>query len=74
MTKGMERKVSEVIDINGIKLRVKEAEKRYSCNGGYFKKYLNSCLDEESVINCMNRCCGIGRSDSKNVVFVEVKQ
>ena len=69
----MERAVGEIFDFNGVRLRVKEAEKRYSCNGCYFKKYLNSCLDEESVRNCMNRCCGIGRSDGKNVVFVEVK-
>lgn len=69
----MERAVGEVFDFNGVKLQVEETEKRYSCNGCYFKKSLNSCFDETSIINCMNRCCVIGRSDGKNVIFVEVE-
>ena len=70
----MEKAVGEIFEFEGVKLQVKDTDRETSCNGCYFKKYLNSCLDEESVINCMNRCCGIGRSDGKNVVFVEVKQ
>ena len=39
MTKGMERKVGEVFDFNGVKLQVKDTDRETSCNGCYLNEY-----------------------------------
>ena len=38
-TKGMERKVGEVFDFNGVKLQVKDTDRETSCNGCYLNEY-----------------------------------
>ena len=66
----MEREVGEVFDFKGIKLQVKDDGCKASCDGCYFDKSEYKCSD---VHNCIGYCYGPFRSDSKDVVFVEVE-
>lgn len=68
----MERAVGEKFDFDGVRLQVKDAGSRPRCSSCYFNKYMRSYLYVEDVIKCLNSCFALGRSDGKNVVFVEV--
>lgn len=58
----MERKLGEVIEVDGVALRVVEASDTFSCDGCYF---LDSGQDVCGFQNCL-RC---ERNDGENVVF-----
>ena len=66
----MERAIGEVFDFKGVKLQVKDAVRKISCNGCYFDKSEYKCSD---VHNCIGYCYEPFRSDGKDVVFVEVE-
>ena len=60
----MERKVGEVFEYEGIKLKVEETED-YSCRGCYFLDLGDKCYDQI--------CMRSERKDRKNVVFTFVE-
>lgn len=68
----MERKVGEVFDFNGVKLRVERADDETSCNGCYFRHPRRSCFGS-GIILCVGRCNTIARSDKESVIFVKVE-
>ena len=68
----MERKVGEVFDFDGVKLRVERADDETSCNGCYFRHTRRSCFGS-GIIPYVGRCNTIARSDKESVIFVEVE-
>ena len=66
----MERAIDEIFDFKGVMLQVKDTGKRITCDGCYFDKSEYKCSD---VHNCIGYCYEPFRSDSKDVIFVEVK-
>ena len=62
----MERKIGEVFESRGKKLKV--TEHRSDCAGCFFDGQFKSCLKEET-----GECGEYIRSDHKSVIFVEVK-
>ena len=62
----MERKIGETFKYEGKKLQVKEMT--ICCNGCFFDGQCNECPKEK-----VGDCSEYGRSDHKNVIFVEVK-
>lgn len=67
----MERKVGEVFDFKGIKLQVKDTGSKAFCDGCYFDESEHECFDARNRTGSCHRSL---RSDSRDVVFVEVKQ
>ena len=65
----MEREVGEVFDFKGVKLQVKDTGCKASCDGCYFDESEHKCFDAH---DCTGYCHRPFRSDSKDVVFVEV--
>ena len=65
----MERAIGEVFDFKGVKLQVKDTGCKASCDGCYFDESEHKCFDAH---NCTGYCHRPFRSDSKDVVFVEV--
>lgn len=63
----MERKIGEVFELDGVKLRVEEGSSLcYGC-----------CLFDIECINLRSirgNCCGVDRTDKTDVVFTEVKE
>lgn len=64
----MERKVGDVFDFNGIKLKVKRTDKPV-CNGCFFEKFDCGCWQ----INGIEETDLCFRSDKNDVIFIEVK-
>ena len=58
-----------MFDFKGIKLQVKDDGCKASCDGCYFDESEHKCFDAH---NCTGYCHRPFRSDSKDVVFVEV--
>ena len=70
----MERKVGEVFDFNGVKLRVEESLRQYSCYGCYFYNTNSRHVCHDLNNRCrLSDCYGQFRSDGNDVIFVEVK-
>lgn len=70
----MERAIGEVFDFNGVKLQVKDAVRKISCNGCYF---LNGYKCKGKGIDCkiqIGKCFCNFRTDHKSVIFVEVNK
>ena len=65
----MERKIGEVFELDGVKLRVEKGE-MYSCVGCYFNDFA-SCQDSILV---RGYCVDDNRRDQQNVIFTEVKE
>lgn len=59
----MERKIGEVFDYKGVKLKVVEADDY--CNECYFNLSYTCCTKPKNVDKCYNR------SDGKKVIFKE---
>ena len=68
----MERKVDEVFEFNGIKLKVKRTNNPAACDGCYFDKFNNECR-KINVIEETGLCYGGFRRDKNDVIFVEVE-
>ena len=64
----MERAIGEVFELDGVKLRVDEAE--YWCEGCYLYDNHEDCTD---VSELRGGCGYYSRSDKQNVIFTEVK-
>ena len=65
----MEKAVGEVFSFNNVKLQVKDIGNKACCDGCYFDESEHKCFDAH---NCTGSCHRSLRSDSKDVVFVEV--
>lgn len=67
----MERTIGEVFDFDGVKLQVKVAGRKASCNGCYFNGQI--CTNNETrSINQTGECFRPYRMDGMSVIFVEV--
>lgn len=66
----MERKINEIFNYNGKKLKVVESKVDYCDN--YFLFNFNDCCIEPNII--CGECSRFNRSDNKSVIFVEVKE
>ena len=73
MIKGVERKIGEVFDFNGIKLRVQDAGYKASCNGCYFCVSFYCQCYELHHKQLIGECYRIYREDGKDVIFMEVQ-
>lgn len=65
----MERKIGEIFNYNGKKLKVVESKEDY-CNNCYLY-YGNVCTNSDKI---RGKCSKRNRSDNKSVIFVEVKE
>lgn len=65
----MERAIGEVFGFNDVKLQVKDIWEKACCDGCYFDESEHKCFDAH---DCTGYCHRPFRSDSKDVVFVEV--
>lgn len=65
----MERKIGEVFELDGVKLKVQRGD-MYSCIGCYFNDLI-SCQD---YILIRGYCVDDNRKDKTNVIFTEVKE
>ena len=65
----MERKIGEVFELDGVKLRVDEAESL--CRGCYLFDIDVECTDLRSI---RGDCNIEHRTDEKDVIFTEVKE
>ena len=61
----MERKLGEVVEVDGVTLRVVEASDTFSCDGCYF------LTNEQNVCGFQN-CLKCEREDNKSVKFVNI--
>ena len=68
----MERKVGEVFEFNGIKLKVKITNNSDVCYGCYFDKLDDECR-KIHVIEETGLCYDGFRGDKNDVIFVEVE-
>ena len=71
-TKVMERAIGEIFDFNGVKLQVKDTGHEASCNGCYFNRSICTNNKKHSI-NQTGECFQPGRTDDRNVIFVEVE-
>ena len=67
----MERKVGEVLEFNGIKLKVKRTNNPV-CDGCHFERFDCICW-QTNVIKEVGLCYGGFRGDKNDVIFVEVE-
>ena len=65
----MERKIGEVFELDGVKLRVDEAE--LGCRGCYLFDIDIECTD---LRNIRGDCSEVHRTDNTDVIFTEVKE
>lgn len=65
----MERKVGEIFDFEGKKLKVEIANEIDWCEGCFF--YDKKCNDSE-MENILGSCLNRGRKDSENVIFKDI--
>ena len=65
----MERKIGEVFELDGVKLRV-EKDKIRSCDGCFFDDSFSSC---QGSIFIRGFCVHANRLDAQNVIFTKVK-
>lgn len=68
----MERKVGEVFDFRGVKLRVERAKDKTSCDGCYFDYPRIPCWRVNGMSKT-GRCNPSIRSDKESVIFVKVE-
>ena len=61
----MERKVGEVFEFNGVKLKTLRDDV-FSCKSCYFSRNMNLCDDMS--------CMWFERTDNKTVIFEEIKE
>ena len=67
----MERKVGDVFNFNGIKLKVMRTNNRL-CDGCHFEQFDNKCWQINGIEDT-GLCSGRFRSDKNDVIFVRVK-
>ena len=65
----MERKIGDVFELDGVKLRVEKAESW--CEGCYLSDIYMECTD---LRNIRGDCSEVHRTDNTDVVFTEVKE
>ena len=67
----MERRVGEVFEFNGVKLKVKRTDKPV-CDGCFFEKFDCGCWQINGIEET-GLCYGGFRGDKNDVIFVEVE-
>ena len=69
----MERKIGEVFDFVGVKLRVEIAKDKASCEGCYFDYTMIPCWRANGNSNT-GHCIDYTRSDKEYVIVVKVEE
>ena len=62
----MERKIGEVFEFNGVKLKTVRIDVPFRCEDCYFQDLDVSCKK--------NSCLWCERTDNENVIFMEIKE
>lgn len=72
----MERKIGEIFELDGKKLKVEEAKIENECEGCilYHNEELPYTCHNADVINIAGACSRTQRADKKDIIYTEVKQ